>query len=78
MPPPPGKLSFAMLCEHVGASPNTVRSVVEHLRIVPERPGGNVTWYAAADADRVKAHYHAHGGYYRPVSKSHSQRAGRY
>lgn len=85
MPPPDGFKNFAGLVEFVGASANTVRSVVEHLRIKPHCPGGNVTLYSDADAVRVREHYTQHGGYYRSngkskrraVRKGHSSTAGR-
>ena len=72
MPPPSGYHNFETLCHFVGASPNTVRSVVEHLHIEPNRPGGSVSLYTQADAVRVKAHYEKFGGYYKPVRKRDS------
>jgi hypothetical protein len=75
MPPPPGYLNFAGLCTFVGASENTVRSVVRRLRVRPLDAGSNVTLYSDDQARLIRDDYAEHGGCYRPrkrARKSHS------
>lgn len=59
---PNDDLTFADLCEYIGASPVTVKRRLADLGISPSRTIGTAKLFTRRQADRVKAYHAKHGG----------------